>query len=78
MKINESKLDSMIRISGAVVLLYLGSDNGFIDGALAIIVFILGVVLLLTSAVGFCPLYIVDGLIYGKSTRTRIESYSIS
>jgi hypothetical protein len=56
MKINESKLDSVIRIAGGVALLYLSSGAGL--GTLAIVAFILGVVLLLTGAVGFCPLYV--------------------
>lgn len=56
MKINESKLDSVTRIIGAVILLCLGSDSA-LSGTPAIIVFILSVVLLLTGAVGFCPLY---------------------
>jgi hypothetical protein len=56
MKINESSIDSIIRIFAAVLLLYLGF-GGELTGALAIIVDILGVILLLTGVIGFCPLY---------------------
>jgi len=56
MKINESSIDSIIRIFAAVLLLYLGF-GGELTGVLAIIVDILGVILLLTGVVGFCPLY---------------------
>jgi hypothetical protein len=55
MKMNESNVDRIIRVVAGVVLLYLGF--GMLGGALAIIADVLGVVLLLTGAVGFCPLY---------------------
>ena len=56
MKINESSIDSVIRIFAAVLLLYLGF-GGELVGLLAIIADILGVLLLLTGVIGFCPLY---------------------
>lgn len=56
MKLNESNLDRIIRVVIGVVLLYLGF-GGAMGGTLAIIADVLGVVLLLTGAVGFCPLY---------------------
>jgi hypothetical protein len=56
MKINESSVDSVIRIFAGVFLLFLGL-GGELVGALAIIAGIVGVVLLLTGVVGFCPLY---------------------
>jgi hypothetical protein len=56
MKINESSVDSVIRIFAGVFLLFLGL-GGELVGALAIIADIAGVVLLLTGVVGFCPLY---------------------
>jgi len=57
MKINESSIDSVIRIFAGVLLLYLGF-GGELIGALAIVADILGVILLLTGVIGFCPLYI--------------------
>jgi len=56
MKINETHIDSVIRIFASVLLLYLGF-GGELAGALAILAGILGVILLLTGVIGFCPLY---------------------
>jgi hypothetical protein len=53
---NESNLDRIIRAVLGVVLLFLGF-SGALTGALAIVADVVGIVLLLTSAVGFCPLY---------------------
>jgi hypothetical protein len=60
MKINESSIDSVIRIFAAILLLYLGS-GGELSGALAITADRFGVILLLTGVVGFCPLYALLG-----------------
>ena len=56
MKLNESNVDRIIRAVAGVVLLYLGF-GGVLGGGLAIVADVLGVVLLLTGAVGFCPIY---------------------
>jgi hypothetical protein len=56
MKLNESNIDRIIRAVAGVVLLYLGF-GGALNGGLAIVADVLGVILLLTGAVGFCPLY---------------------
>ena len=53
---NESNIDRIVRAVVGVVLLYLGL-GGVLTGALAIIADVVGVVMLLTSAIGFCPLY---------------------
>jgi len=55
MKLNESNIDRVIRAVVGVVLLYLGL--AVLSGTLAIVMDVLGVVLLATGAVGFCPLY---------------------
>ena len=57
MKINESSIDSVIRIFAGVLLLYPGLD-GELHGGLAIMANILGAILLLTGVIGFCPLYV--------------------
>ena len=61
MKKNIGSLDSNIRITLAIVLslLFLGK---FIVGALGIIAFVIGIVLLLTSLINFCPLYKLLGI----------------
>jgi hypothetical protein len=56
MKRNMSNLDRIIRVVVAALIayLYLG---GVVTGALGIVLAVLGGVFLLTSIVGFCPLY---------------------
>ena len=56
MKMNESNVDRIIRAVLGVVLLYLGF-GGVLSGVGAIVADVVGVVMLLTGAVGFCPLY---------------------
>lgn len=56
MKLNESSVDRIIRVVAGIALLYLGF-GGALSGALAAVADVLGVVMLLTGAVGFCPLY---------------------
>lgn len=57
MKINGSGWDSVFRIFSGFFLLYLGL-GGELTGALAALAVILGLFLLLTGVIGFCPLYI--------------------
>ncbi|MCX6082354.1 MAG: DUF2892 domain-containing protein [Chloroflexi bacterium] len=56
MKLNESNIDRIIRAIAGVVLLYLGF-GGVLGGALALVADALGAILLLTAAIGFCPIY---------------------
>ena len=56
MKLNESNVDRIIRAVAGVVLLFLGF-GGVLSGGLAVVADVLGVILLLTGAVGFCPIY---------------------
>ena len=58
MKLNESNVERIIRVVVGIVFLYLGF-GGALSGALAVVADVLGVVMLLTGAVGFCPLYAV-------------------
>ena len=55
MKLNESNVDRIIRAVVGVVLLALGF--GVLSGIGAIVADVLGVVMLATAAIGFCPLY---------------------
>ena len=66
MKKNIGSLDSNIRITLAIVLslLFLGK---FIVGTLGLIAFIIGIVLLVTSLVSFCPLYKLLGITTKKA-----------
>jgi len=57
MKKNMGTIDKVIRISLAVIvgILYL---TGNISGTVAIILGVLAAVFVLTSLIGFCPLYV--------------------
>jgi hypothetical protein len=61
MKKNMGKLDSIIRLTVAVVIAYL-LFAGKVEGTLAIVLGIVGVAMIFTSLFGFCPLYPVLGI----------------
>ena len=56
MKSNESNIDRIIRAVLGVVLVWLGF-GGALSGVAAVVLDIVGIVLLATAAIGFCPLY---------------------
>ena len=56
MKRNMSNIDRLIRAIIAVLLVYL-YIGGLVTGAFGIILVVLGVILLITSVLGFCPIY---------------------
>ncbi len=61
MKANESGVDRIVRgILGVILLLV--AFLAVPAGALQIVLAIIGVVVLLTGAIGFCPLYRILGL----------------
>ena len=51
-----SNIDRLIRAIIAVLLVYL-YIGGLVTGAFGIILVVLGVILLITSVLGFCPIY---------------------
>jgi hypothetical protein len=53
---NESLVDRVIRVVVGLVLLLLGFA-GIVSGGLGLFFEIVGVLLVLTGAIGFCPLY---------------------
>ena len=65
MKKNMGLIDKVIRILIAIVLVALYFTN-VITGTLAIILLIFAGVFVLTSLIGFCPLYLPFGLNTGK------------
>jgi hypothetical protein len=56
MKRNMSNIDRLIRAIVAVILVYLNIGE-IVTGTFGIILVVLGVILLITSVIGFCPLY---------------------
>ncbi|MDX2005548.1 MAG: DUF2892 domain-containing protein [Meiothermus sp.] len=60
MKLNESNTDRIIRVVLAVVFFVLAF--GPLSGIWAVVAGVLGVVMLGTAAVGFCPLYALFGI----------------
>lgn len=58
MQKNVSNVDRIIRAVVGAVLLYAGF-GGVLTGTLALVADVVGVILLATAAVGFCPLYYV-------------------
>jgi hypothetical protein len=61
MKTNMGNIDKVIRILVAVVILVLYFTN-MISGTIAIVGLVLSVIFMLTSLIGFCPLYLPFGL----------------
>lgn len=53
---NESRLDRIIRVVVGIVLIVL-AWGGTITGTLGIVSIALGIVLVVTGLIGFCPLY---------------------
>ena len=56
MKRNLSNIDRIVRVVLAAVFAYL-YFGGILPGTLGLVLFILGIVFLLTSVVSFCPIY---------------------
>lgn len=61
MKKNIGTIDKAVRILIAAVVILLYFTN-VISGTLAIILLVLSAVLVITSMIGFCPLYLPFGL----------------
>jgi hypothetical protein len=61
MKKNVGNIDKVIRVLAAVVfgVLYF---TGTVTGTLGLVLLVLGVVFLATSAMGFCPIYSIVGM----------------
>ncbi len=61
MKNNMGKTDRTLRVVVAIILGYLAL-SGKVEGLMYNISLALGVIFLLTSAIGFCPLYVPLGM----------------
>jgi len=56
MKRNLSNIDRIIRVVLAAVFAYL-YFGGILPGTLGLVLFVLGIVFVLTSVMSFCPIY---------------------
>jgi len=56
MKRNLSNIDRIVRVVIAAVFAYL-YFGGILPGTLGLVLFVLGIVFVLTSIVSFCPIY---------------------
>jgi K+-transporting ATPase A subunit len=61
MKTNMGSMDRMVRLFIAVIL-GLSAFNGMITGVWAVVAYAVTAIFILTSLVGFCPLYAVFGI----------------
>lgn len=61
MKLNMGSADRIIRILIAIIIAVLLYTN-VLQGALAIILGIVAIVFIVTSVIGFCPLYVLFGM----------------
>lgn len=66
---NVSNVDRIIRLVAAVVFFGVAFAVG-ITTILGIVLAVLGVVMVVTAAIGFCPLYRIFGLSTNKSSQT--------
>jgi len=70
MKNNIGNVDRVIRVLVSVLIAVLYFTN-VISGTLGVILLILAGVFILTSLVGFCPLYRLFGLTTGKNAEAK-------
>ena len=61
MKKNVGLTDKWVRILIAVVILVLYGFH-FVTGTLAMVLLIVGIILLFTSLIGYCPIYSIFGI----------------
>lgn len=68
MKVNMSSADRIIRVIIAVIFTAL-YFTGTVTGTIGLVLTVLAAVFLLTSAIGFCPIYKVLGIATKKETK---------
>jgi hypothetical protein len=70
MKLNMGSSDRIVRIIIAIIIAVLLFTN-ILQGALAIILGIIAIIFIVTSVIGFCPLYVLFGLSTKKHTKSQ-------
>jgi hypothetical protein len=71
---NESNLDRIIRVLVAVIAI-IGAIAVGASSVLGVVLFVVAAILLVTSAVGFCPLYRLLGIRTDKSA-PKVSTHS--
>jgi hypothetical protein len=69
MKSNLSSADRILRILGAAIVALLYFTN-VISGTIAIVLFIVAAILIVTSLINFCPLYAILGISTNKKPKS--------
>jgi hypothetical protein len=72
MKKNMGSIDKIIRIVVALLIIVLFFAK-ILNGTVAIILLVISLIFILTSIVGFCPLYRIFGLTTCKTKATNNE-----
>lgn len=62
MEKNEGMPDRVIRVILGFIMIYIGAIYMDLSGVLAYIVVLIGLILLITGAIGYCGLYSVIGI----------------
>ena len=62
LKVNEGGLDRAVRVVAGLALLWFGFMSGMVAAPWSWVAGVVGVVLLVTAAMGFCPAYKVLGI----------------
>lgn len=70
MKLNMGSPDRIVRILIAVIIAVLLFAN-VLQGAVAVILGIIAIIFIVTSVIGFCPLYVLLGMSTKKHTKSR-------
>jgi hypothetical protein len=71
MKINLGAADRVIRVVLAIIIMVLYFTH-VISGSLALVLLLVVGVLIVTSFLGFCPIYLLFGISNKKKQRTKI------
>jgi len=69
MKLNMGSPDRIVRILIAIIIAVLLFTN-VLQGALAVILGIIAIIFIVTSVIGFCPLYVLFGMSTKKHTKS--------
>jgi len=70
MEKNEGTVDRIVRIVLGLIILYGGASQVLITGVVTYLIALLGLILIVTGATGYCALYTIIGF---NTLKTKIE-----